>query len=359
MEGIVRIALGIEAADAADEIVHFLDRSGRTRVVATAGDDVQLAEAVRQLEPNAIIASPSLLRGVESSQAQSVLAVDTSESVAALRTAIDAGAEGFFVWPDDREKLASAAAKALPPAAHETERRAEVLAVYGPRGGAGATFVATHLAAALAQLGKNCLLLEMDPEFADINAALGVTGDEGARSIEDLRPVVGELGAEHVDEILWSHPAGFRVAFSSGESASEPLDTSAYAALLDLAAASADVVLLHLPRALDARTKLAADFADRVLLVLSLDVLSFHSAKRALDVLRLDGRCEFIVNRADRSTIVPADVDRVFGRPALSVIPWDRSVREAQDRGTLIPRRSRATRAITNLAKSLAEGARD
>ena len=53
MENVARVVLALEAHDVVEEVMHFLDRSGRARVVATASDDRQLAEAVRQLELDA------------------------------------------------------------------------------------------------------------------------------------------------------------------------------------------------------------------------------------------------------------------------------------------------------------------
>ena len=63
MDQVARVVLALEAPEVAEEVMHFLDRSGRARVVATAGDDRQLAEAVRQLEPDAVVAEPGLLAG--------------------------------------------------------------------------------------------------------------------------------------------------------------------------------------------------------------------------------------------------------------------------------------------------------
>jgi uncharacterized Zn finger protein len=47
MDDVARVVLAVEAQEVAEEVLHFLDRSGRARVVATAADDRQLREAVR------------------------------------------------------------------------------------------------------------------------------------------------------------------------------------------------------------------------------------------------------------------------------------------------------------------------
>ncbi len=94
MDQVARVVLALEAPEVAEEVMHFLDRSGRARVVATAGDDRQLAEAIRQLEPDAIVAAPTMLGGRQG--AGVVLALDTRESVTSLRAAIRGGRGGLF-----------------------------------------------------------------------------------------------------------------------------------------------------------------------------------------------------------------------------------------------------------------------
>ena len=79
MDNVARIVLGLETHDVAEEVMHYLDRTGRARVVGTATDERQLAEAVSQLEPDAVVASPQLARSVAVDGA-SLLALDTKES---------------------------------------------------------------------------------------------------------------------------------------------------------------------------------------------------------------------------------------------------------------------------------------
>src|SRR5581483_2656898 len=110
-EQVARVVVALEGHDLAEDVMHFLDRSGQARVVATATDERQLAEAVRQLEPDAVVASPGFTRSPLPIDGRALLTVDTAESIAGLRAAIRAGAGGFFLWPQEREGLAAAAAR--------------------------------------------------------------------------------------------------------------------------------------------------------------------------------------------------------------------------------------------------------
>jgi len=356
MDQVARVVLGMEQHDVAEEVMHFLDRSGHARVVATAADDRQLLEAVRQLDPDAVIAQPSLVAG-DVVRARTFLAVETRESIAALRAAIVAGARGFFVWPADREALSGAAAATLATPL-TLERRATVVAVHAARGGAGVTFVATHLAQAFARRGRACILIDADPLSGEIGAALGAP-EEGVHDLGDLLPVAHELTTGHLEDALWTHPAGFRVLLAPPVDTAMAVDTSDLRRMVDVAAASADVVLLHLPRAVDGLGRVGFETADRVIEVLTLDLLSFRAARRALEVLRpihLEGRLGFVVNRASRAEITVGDVERVFGCEPIAVLAAHRGVGRMQDHGRLISPRGRAGRTFDRLAERLVEG---
>ena len=99
--------------------------------------------------------------------------------------------------------------------------------------------------------------------------------------------------------------------------------------------------------------------ADHLLEVLSLDVLSFRAATRAIEVVtprNLSAHVGFVVNRAARSEITTGDVERVFGVAPLAVVPVDRAVPRAQDRGRLVPSKGRVGRAFATLAERVLEG---
>jgi len=357
VDQVARIVLALEAPEVAEEVMHFLDRSGRARVVATAGDDRQLAEAVRQLEPDAIVAEPGMLGDRKGTGV--VLALDTRESVTSLRAAIDAGASGYFLWPQEREDLLGAAAAAVR-RSRETARRGTVVAVHGGRGGVGVTFVATHLAAAFARRGS-AVLIDADPVFGDVAQALGApTGDdaEPVHTFADAASLGEDLGPEQLRGALWRHASEIDVLLPPSPEVAARLGPDDLRLVTEAAAGLADAVVVHLPRALDAMTLEGAETAGRLLEVLTLDVVSFRATSRAMEAfapLHLEGQVAFVVNRATRSEITPGDVRRVFAEPALAVLPLDRAVRSTQERGRLLPARGRMARRFDRLAAALIE----
>jgi MinD-like ATPase involved in chromosome partitioning or flagellar assembly len=351
MDDVARVVLAVEAQEVAEEVLHFLDRSGRARVVATAADDRQLTEAVRQLEPDVVVAEPTI--AIASVGSATLLSLAMRESVASLRAAVAAGADGFYVWPQEREGLlrhvgAIHAARRVP------DRRALVVAVHAARGGAGCTFVATHLAQAFARRGSSCVLVECDLTYADLTQALGFA-DADVASIADL--VAGDVGVEHLEGVRLRHDGGFDVVLGPTRADGPVVTDEALRAVVGLAAASADVVVLHLPRELSTVVRWCFEQADRIVEVLTLDVLSFRASSRALEALAplaVRPRIGFVVDRAARSEITPGDVHRVFEDDPLAVLRADASVPRLQDHGRLAPARGRLGRAFDRLAERLA-----
>lgn len=358
MQAVANVVLAIEVPEVAEEVMHFLDRTGSVRVLATAADERQLAEAVRQLDPSAVVAAPSLLRGFSASSDVAVLAVDTGESTGGLRAAIGAGARGFFVWPAERAELADAVSHSVRPPPPAATGRAKVVTVSGARGGSGATFVTTHLAAAFARTDMDCVLVDMDALFGDVSSALGVREDDDSiRTIGSLDPVAEEISAGHLEDTLWKHASGFRVLFAPRSfDAPELGRVDRYRPVLEAVTANSDLVVLHTPRGFGSLSRMALEWADTALVVLSLDVMSFHGARRLLQAIEQgtrDERIGFVVNRAARAEIVPADVSRVFGRAPVAIIPEERTVSSLQDRGRLLPANGRVGRMFSRLATQI------
>lgn len=348
MDEVTRVVLALEAPQVAEEVLHYVDRSGLARVVATATDDRQLADAIRQTEPDLVVAQPSLAAAARGAP---IVALDGRESVASLRAALDAGARGFFVWPDDRERLLGTIARANGSRV-ESGPRGLVVAVRAARGGAGATFVAAHLAGALARSGRTCLLIDGDQVSDDLRLAVGAPLDE-LHTLGDLLPVAGHLRPTQVVEAAWVHPAGFSMLAAADPEARIAGDP--FLGVIGAAATTFGVVIVHLSKGLDDGAIAALQIADRVLHVLTLDPVAFRAADRALDGgsrFGLAARSGFVVNRAARGEIVPSDVRRVFGVDPLAVVPADRGVERSMGRGRLVTK-GRTGRVFDRLAESL------
>lgn len=352
------VILGFEDPALQGEVLHFLDRLPRIRVVGAAADGGELERWIRDARPDAAVVSPPVLHGSADLNGTAILVVAERETTEGLRSAIRARARGFYLWPEEREEMAREAERSARPSDAEHGKSGRIVAVQGARGGAGATFLATSLAAICAEGGTSTVLIDFDSFYADVTTALGVATE--VRTAADLAPVVDELTAEHVDRVLYAHPRGFHVLLAPEDPVrADMVGPRALARAAEVLRSRFEAVVLHLPRSMDAALP-GFEVADEVLIVVTLDVLAFRDAKRLLSYaagLGLERKCRLVVNRAVPSEVVPEDAERVFGMRPAAVLRHDRSVARAQNRGEVMPRRSgNLWRQISGLAKQALAG---
>jgi pilus assembly protein CpaE len=352
-----RILIGIADLGFHQEVLDFLERHPRVEVAGTAVDPERLQDLLSGRGIDAAVVCPDLLRALrpdiarpsepdrrEDAQAEAELVLLAQEmTVPVLREAIDLGVDAALAWPDERIELSHVLERYREAHQDTGPPRGRVIAVMGARGGVGTTFVATHLAATLADRGRRTVVVDLDTQSADVSVALGVLADGQAKTIADLAPVAEELSPEHVSEALWRHPRGFSALLAPQE-AGAVVPGGVYAASIALLAAEFDAVLLHVPRPSDQLTRAGIALSHDVLLVTTLDLFSLHGARRLLTSAGLDqspGRCRVVVNKVARSEITCADVQRVLGIAPFARIRLDSSVKRVQDRGQLLASRAR------------------
>jgi pilus assembly protein CpaE len=358
-----RVVIGIRALGFHQEVLDFLERDPKVEVVAALADPARVARALADAQPDVIVLCPTLARDFghpsTSGRGAGFVVVAEEMTVPVLREAIDVGAAGVFAWPEERDELSKMLARSRKGRSEEGSERGRVIAVYGARGGAGTTFVATHLSAALADEGRRCVLVDLDTSFADVTVALGIGPDQRSRTIADLVPVMEELAPDHVEDALFSHPRGFGVLLAPSEvDAGLEVPAGLYSASVALLAGAYDEVVLHVPRAIDDVARAGVGMSDEVLLVLTLDLFSIYGARRALASLRLNeppGRCRLVINRIGRAEVASRDIQRVLGLTPAASLRFDPAIGRAQDRGGLLsPKARRTGRDLRSLARLLA-----
>ena len=349
------VALGIADPGLQEEVLHFLDRLPGVAVVGAAEDRGSLRSMVRGRRPDVVVGSPEQLAGLDDTD---VVAIALRETTTALRTAVRIGARGFYVWPEERDALGQSIKGMGSSDPSEADAEGRVVAVLGARGGAGATFLATNLAAAMARSGASTVLADLDPLYGDVAAALGMSPEPSSPSGTELAAVSHELTSDHLAQALHSHPSGFRVLLAPAQVTSETaIAPEAIPGLISALRSRFAAVVLHLPRAADESVRAAIEEADHVLLVVTPEVPAIRSGKRLLEHLRSAGLARsvrLVVNKAGRGEVVPEDAELVLEVPLACVIDSDRIVQRAQNRAELvIGRKGRLSRRISRLAGGL------
>ena len=204
----------------------------------------------------------------------------------------------------------------------------ELIAVLSGKGGTGKTSVCAGIASALAQNGASVLCIDCDIGLRNLDIALGLS-EMSTLSFLDICS-----GGYSLDKAT-QHPLfpGLYFLTAPMNCLAENIDPLAFCAMLNEARKRYDYVLLDAPAGLDAGFRLAAKFADRVILVTGPDPASIRDAAQAGDALELMGKknVRLIVNRLNKKAIktVKLTVDDIMdkaGLPLLGLVPEDPNV---------------------------------
>ncbi len=201
----------------------------------------------------------------------------------------------------------------------------ELIAILSGKGGTGKTSVCAGLAQALAQQGEQVLCIDCDAGLRNLDISLGLS-QFSALSFLDVCQ-----GGYSLDLAL-RHPLYPSLAFLTAPVGcpAEEIDPQVFGAMLNAARSSFSYVLLDAPAGIDAGFRLAAQFADRVLLVTGPDPAAIRDAARAGDELEKMGKANvrLIVNRITKklASALHLTVDDIMdqsGLPLIGLVPED------------------------------------
>jgi pilus assembly protein CpaE len=239
-----------------------------------------------------------------------------------------------------------------------------VLCFIGCKGGSGATFLATNLAYLLAeQEEKKVAFLDLNLQFGD--AALYVTHRPVTTTVADVSAGSHRLDAAMLASSMMQVLPNFHL-LPAPEDPAQALRVrpESIEALLAVARAEYDVVVIDAGRSLDDVTVRALDAADAVFPVLQLNLPSLRDAKRLLNALATLGygadKVKLLVNRQAKGTVISLeDVAKTLRRePFLAVPNSFEAVGAAVDQGVpvfkLAPR-DPVAKALQELAGRLVE----
>jgi len=241
--------------------------------------------------------------------------------------AVRVGAEQVLIVPDADGELVERIAEAV----EGGGREALTVCVVGGRGGGGASTLAAALALTAARRGLHCLLVDGDPLGGGIDLVLGgedavglrwpelagVRGRVHGRSLRDALPQVSELTVLSCDR---------------GDVLSIPAD--AMRAVLSAARRSSDLVVVDLPRRVDAAAEEALSQASLTLLVVPAEVRAAAAAARvatALAALAADLRV--VVRGPSPSGLSAALVASSLALPLAGHLAAEPKLAEALERG--------------------------
>ena len=206
---------------------------------------------------------------------------------------------------------------------------------------------------------RNTLLIDLDLQFGDVGIMMGI---DPAQTIVDLVTTTGELDPDKLSGYVVHHRPGMDVLCAPLRPEDAELVTEdRIGQLIDVAKSAYDMVVLDTPPHFDATTLAALDRSDRLVLVATMDIPTVKNCKLALQTLNLlqypRERIALVVNRPlGRADLRESDISRTLDMPISAVIPLDKEIATAVNRGvpvTVSASRSPAAKAMRELAESL------
>jgi len=176
----------------------------------------------------------------------------------------------------------------------KTGRR--TIAVFSGKGGAGVSFLATNLAAAMS---LPTLLVDLNLQNGDVASFLGL---EPRYSMADFVSNRARLDDSLITSLITPHSANLALLAAPLEThEAEGIEPEHVTEILHVLGQRYERIVLDLPHTFDPVTIAALDMADEILLVMALDIPGIRSTKRALNVLERLGyprtRIHIVVNR--------------------------------------------------------------
>lgn len=179
-----------------------------------------------------------------------------------------------------------------------------VIAVYSSKGGGGATFVTANLAASLARLShKRACIVDLNMQAGDQPLYLGL---EPVYSMYDVIRNFDRMDDQLLSSYLTQRSKNLVLLASPSEiEREEEVRAEHITRVIAMLRAQAEYVLLDTQHTLSEATIAALDAADDIVLLMTLDIPSIRSTKRALDVFTRLGydrkRIKVVLNRFART----------------------------------------------------------
>lgn len=209
-------------------------------------------------------------------------------------------------------------------------REGRIVSVIGSGAGAGASTFASTLALGSSSRHLRTLLVDLDPLGGGLDILLGIEDAPGVRW-SDLAETRGRLGAQSLHESLPSCE-GLSV-LSWGRDGPTSLTIEAMSAVLDAAARGFDLVVVDLPRHLDACAELVLSRSNVCLLVTGNRVRATAAAARLLSVLEGRSSAVRLVVRMDPKGLRDEAVEAALGVPVLARLPLNSAMAGRSDEG--------------------------
>lgn len=306
-------------------------------VVGTATNGAEGIAQSRALLPDIVLMDINMpdMDGIQATEiitselpATSIIMMSVQGEQDYLRRSMLAGAREFLVKPfgsdellksirhvhrlESGKKKLSYAPQQQQQQGSDEDSNGKVFAVFSPKGGVGRTTVACNLAVALKQTtNKRVALVDASLAFGDVGVVLNLLSN---KTIYDLVSRIDEIDAELLSDVMVGHTSGVRVLLAPSQPEQADLVNGELMRRIFAELRRAfDYVIVDTAPNFAESTLSVTDLADRILLVMNLEMTSIRDIKVFLEVSNKLGyppeKIMLLLNRADAKTMI--DVETV------------------------------------------------
>lgn len=318
------------------ELKDALIGSGRARLLSACETPEQLLSDLVRLRPSVILIHVTtatsdkdfaLIKQVTAKNPNTAIISTSNEPVPALILgSMRAGAREFLQLPILADEFRTVMDRMMEFAAtleSPTKKKAHVIATFSGKGGAGVSFLATNLAAAMPD---STLLVDLNLQAGDVASFLGL---DIKYSLTDFVRNRARLDDSLMTSLITQYSSDLALLPAPLEAhEAEDIGPQDLSEILYLLGQRYEHIIIDLPHTFDPVTVAALDLADDILLVLTLDIPGIRSTKRALKVFdRLNypkRKVHVIVNRFSKNNDVPLQkVETHLGEQLIGFVPND------------------------------------
>lgn len=297
----------------------------------------------------------------------SVVMLSADCDAATLHAAMQAGVRDVVKIPFEGDAIAASIKRMVRRVRELKGDSSELSAFLSGKAGSGASFIATNVAAALAQRRESSVaLLDLDLWHGDASYYVGENAQErGDGNLVRLARQIDRVDADLLEASMTHLAPNFHL-LSAPDEMGESLEVTpdAMERLLEILAHSRyDHVVLDMVWNVDPSTIKALDRSRTIYLVTDSSLLATRDAHRLLQQLRSldypDERLRLLINRFGRSHCLSvAQIEDTVGLPAHGVIPesWDLVARSLESGDPVVDSHpdSALARALVRVADGIA-----
>lgn len=288
------------------------------------------------------------------------IVVTDNQSPEFLLRAMRAGVREVLPTPAAADQLRAAIGRIAPRRKAEPEIDGRILALTSCKGGSGATFLATNLAWILAtDHGKRVALIDLNLQFGD--AAMYVTDQKPASNLAQVCQQIHRLDGAFLKSAMIEVAPNFGLLAAPDDPAhATDVRAEHVEAILKVARANYDFVIVDVGRSLDAVSLQPFDMADKIFPVVQLTLPFIREAKRLIQVFMSLGypmsKVGLLVNRFHKnSEITLSDLERTVNAKLFKAIPnCYEDVAASVNQGQPIARLAKGS-AVTKALREIAE----